>query len=53
VAAEHGAILAAIEMGDPAAATDHLSDHLRAAQDRLVARLARDEQAQESPRVRA
>jgi DNA-binding GntR family transcriptional regulator len=53
VAAEHGAILAAIEMGDPAAAADHLSVHLRAAQDRLVARLARDERAQDPPRVGA
>lgn len=52
VAAEHAAILTAIETGDPAAAADHLSAHLRAAQDRLVARLARDEQAQEPP-VRA
>jgi DNA-binding GntR family transcriptional regulator len=53
VAAEHGAILAAIEGGEPAAAADHLSLHLRAAQDRLVARLSRDERAQETPRVGA
>jgi DNA-binding GntR family transcriptional regulator len=52
VAAEHDAILAAIEAGDPAAAADHLSRHLRAAQDRLVARSTSDEQAQE-PRVGA
>jgi DNA-binding GntR family transcriptional regulator len=51
VAAEHGAILGAIELGDPAAAADRLSAHLRAAQDRLVARLALDERAQEPPRV--
>jgi DNA-binding GntR family transcriptional regulator len=52
VAAEHEAILAAIEAGDAAGAADHLSGHLRAARDRLVARLARDEPA-EPPRVGA
>jgi DNA-binding GntR family transcriptional regulator len=53
VAAEHGAILAAIETGDSAAAADHLSGHLLAARDRLVTRLTRDERAQEPPRVGA
>jgi DNA-binding GntR family transcriptional regulator len=53
VAAEHGSILTAIETGDPAAAADHLSAHLRAAQDRLVAQVARDEQEQLPPRVGA
>lgn len=53
VAAEHDAILAAIDTGDPMAAADHLSAHLRAAQDRLVARLARDGRTQEPPRVGA
>jgi DNA-binding GntR family transcriptional regulator len=53
VAAEHGAILAAIEAGDPVAAAEHLATHLQAAQDRLVARLARDERAQEPPRAGA
>jgi DNA-binding GntR family transcriptional regulator len=51
VAAEHDAILAAIDAGDQDAAAGHLAAHLRAAQDRLVARLTRDEQAQEPPRA--
>jgi DNA-binding GntR family transcriptional regulator len=53
VAAEHLAILAAVEAGDQAAAAEHLAGHLRAAQDRLVARLTRDEQPHEPPRVDA
>src|ERR1700754_94208 len=36
VAAEHEAILSAIEAGDPIAAADHLAEHLRAARDRLA-----------------
>jgi DNA-binding GntR family transcriptional regulator len=51
VAAEHGAILAAIDAGDQDAAAAHLAAHLRAAQDRLVARLTREEQTQEPPRA--
>jgi DNA-binding GntR family transcriptional regulator len=43
VAAEHEAVLTAIEARDPAAAAEHLTVHLLAARDRLVARLARDE----------
>ncbi|HLU59996.1 MAG TPA: GntR family transcriptional regulator [Pseudonocardia sp.] len=53
VAAEHGAILAAIEAGDPADAADRLSAHLRAAQDRLVARSARGDGAPGGPAERA
>jgi DNA-binding GntR family transcriptional regulator len=53
VAAEHEAILSAIEAGDPVAAADHLTEHLRAARDRLVTRIARDQPAQASPRVGA
>jgi DNA-binding GntR family transcriptional regulator len=53
VAAEHVAILSAIEAGEPTAAADHLSAHLRAAQERLVARVARDRPAHEQPRVDA
>lgn len=51
VAAEHDAILAAIDAGDQDTAAGHLATHLRAAQDRLVARLTRDEQAHEPPRA--
>jgi hypothetical protein len=49
VAAEHVAILNAIEAGEPTAATDHLSAHLPAAHQRLVARVARDQPAHEQP----
>jgi hypothetical protein len=52
VATEHGATLTVIEACDATAAADHLSAHLGAALDRLVARLTRDERAQEPPRAR-
>jgi DNA-binding GntR family transcriptional regulator len=53
VATEHDAILDAIAAGDGPAAADHLSAHLRAAQDRLLARLDHDDATQRPPRVEA
>jgi DNA-binding GntR family transcriptional regulator len=47
VATEHEAILDAISAGDAPVAADHLSAHLRAARDRLVARLSLDGASQQ------